>query len=781
MFRIRSLSSLAYVLAGTVVLSACGGGGSHGTLPATPSQALTPGTPVGSAPATFTFTFPKNTPSSHGRKPQYLSSATASITLVVTDTKNAGDNSDIYANVPAALKVVQYFNPANLTDGVSPGHCGTDPGNAGNYKCIATFLMPIGKDTTTITSWDQSESSCTKNASPAPPTCSVGHVLSSQTGTFTTVQATANSFAVSLDANVNAFVLSTTSGFCAGSFTVAANQNVPTVGTSTLTFNASSTDPASKTIVAPGLPTLAVNGHTDANPGNGNNGYTDAGTGGTVTVKVNQSSQTFTVQPSSSALTSATIAVTMTPPSAGDGLSYNKSLTFTVSSGAAPSSGLLAAVEQTNTTPGNAAGQVDLFLMSNPSDPTGFSSTPVTPSTITPAGSPSKDVDNPQDMVFDTNGDLLIANGGAGNPDFGNFACIPAGVITSTTPSASSVTIVTSHADDPISIALSSDASVGIANLPAAAPFHLVEEVLSGTYAEASSTREISNTDVSGEGALNVTAVATNATNPAGTFAVGLSNGANPPLGNTCNPNTGSNPAGNASEVFIRRPNGSSTVINDSNVTIVEPLVAYDAADSRLVVLSTGACNAASSVTGSTAYLSTWNIDSSTTATNTSSQFLFSAGGSPASSQFTYSHCCIAASSSGYVAISGTLTDLNSGVTGPIVQVFNPGTGTRTTQGAPIPFNGTTSSNGTTFEYCVSVCFVNSLKFLSPTKLLIGFQSDNSTYQGFYLYNVATTSAPVAPCSPTCYDANGSAYGNGPTFLDFKHTTNHPLAAAYHP
>ncbi|HEX3464446.1 MAG TPA: hypothetical protein VHS78_10405 [Candidatus Elarobacter sp.] len=780
----RSVSSLALVLAGTVVLSACGGGGSHGTLPAAGQQALVPGTPVGSTTSTFTFTFPKPTTSSKSRatastrKPQYLSSATASITLVVTDTKNAGSNSDIYANVPSALKAVQYFNPANLTDGATLGHCGTDPSNAGNYKCIASFQMPIGIDSVTITSWDQSESSCTKNTSPSPPTCSVGHVLSSQVGTFTTVQGTTNSFSLSLDANVNNFTLSTTSGFCAGAFTVAANQNVPTTGTQMLSFAAAYTDLANKTIVNPGYPVLSVNGHTDDN---GGSGYNDAGTGANVNVKVNQSAQTFTVQPTSSSLTSATIAVTMNPPT-GDGLTYSKSVTFTVSSGAAPAAGLLAAVEQTNTTPGSMAGQVDLFQMTNPADPTGFSGTPVNPSTITPAGSPSKDVDNPQDMVFDPNGDLLIANGGAGNPDFGNFACIPAGVITSTTPSASSVTIVTSNADDPISIALSSDSSVGIANLPAAAAVHLVEEVLNGTYAEASPTREISNTDVSGEGALNVTALATNGTNPAGSFAVGLSNGANPPNGNSCS--DGTTPA-NSSEVFIRRPSGGSTVINDNNATVVEPLVGYDAADSRLVVLGSGACNANTAATGSTAYLTTWDIDSSTTAVSKSSQFLFAApSGTPQSSMFTYSHCCIAVSSSGYVAISGTLYDLNTGVGGPIVQVFQPGTGARSTQGAPIPFNGTASANGANSVYCsgANVCFVNSLKFLSATKLLIGLQSDNNTYQGFYLYNVGTTGATVAPCSPgSCYDAYGNAYGNGPVFLDFKHTTNHPLAAAYHP
>ena len=101
------MSSLALVLAGTVVLAACGGGGSHGTLPTT-QQAQIPGTPVQSATATFVFTFPKDTTSSTSRvtsstrKPQYLSSATKSISLQVTGTLNAGNSVSIYNNVPAA-------------------------------------------------------------------------------------------------------------------------------------------------------------------------------------------------------------------------------------------------------------------------------------------------------------------------------------------------------------------------------------------------------------------------------------------------------------------------------------------------------------------------------------------------------------------------------------------------------------------------------------------------------------------------------------------------------
>ena len=90
------------------------------------------------------------------RAPKYLSSATKSITVQVTDTKSAATgNADIYANVPAALKLTQTANFTSLTGTPStPGQCGTDPSNPGNYMCTAQFQMPIGIDAATIISWD---------------------------------------------------------------------------------------------------------------------------------------------------------------------------------------------------------------------------------------------------------------------------------------------------------------------------------------------------------------------------------------------------------------------------------------------------------------------------------------------------------------------------------------------------------------------------------------------------------------------------------------------------
>src|ERR1700752_1331919 len=159
MRRLRSRCALVFCVIGAFVLSACGGG-SHGSLP--PSQASpspgtpAPGGPVTSAPATFVFSFPKNA-SAAARKPQYLSSATASISLTVTDVKVHGTSTDIFASVPASLKAQQNANFANTTGNPNtPGQCGTDPSNAGNIKCTTTFQLPIGDVTATISSWTAS-------------------------------------------------------------------------------------------------------------------------------------------------------------------------------------------------------------------------------------------------------------------------------------------------------------------------------------------------------------------------------------------------------------------------------------------------------------------------------------------------------------------------------------------------------------------------------------------------------------------------------------------------
>jgi hypothetical protein len=333
-------------------------------------------------------------------------------------------------------------------------------------------------------------------------------------------------------------------------------------------------------------------------------------------------------------------------------------------------------------------------------------------------------------------------------------------------------TIITTHADDPISLALGTDNSVGMANNGhVSSDPNFVEYLLGSTYAEASSTREIASVpETSGNNTnqlypLNVAALPTSTANPAGTYAVGFSNGTNPPSTNACYYSAATTEV-DESEVIIKHPSGLTTPINDGNNTVIEPLVAYDPYSTNLAILSSGACNA-STATAASAYLDTYSIGASPMQVST--QVLFSAGTSPASSDFTAGTCCIAASSK---------------------------------DGANIPFDGTTDNQGNTPAYCTTNdnCFVTSLRFIgsSGTKLVIGFESDNANFQGFYLYDVASADLtspstgynPSAgnPCNP-CYDPQSkgyagnppySAFASAPKFLAFAKTTNHPLAAAYH-
>ncbi|MBV8643408.1 MAG: hypothetical protein JO225_05775, partial [Candidatus Eremiobacteraeota bacterium] len=322
-------------------MTACNGGGA--AAPRLPGTGTGGGQTVQSASATFTFTFPKDTGSAKTRRPKYISSATKSISLQVTDTKNHGNGTDIYANVPAALKAVQFVNFANLTGNPNiPGQCGSDPSNAGNFKCTALFLLPVGDDTITMKSWDANGAT--------------GNILSENQTTVTTVQGFGNSFAITLDANANVMTVGATSGFCAGSFTVSPGQTVPTVGTAPITFSVSFTDLAGKTIVNPGEPTLKIGGSSTSG--------TVIGTGGNVNFNINQSTQTFTLSATTNN-TSATIPLTAVPPNAGDGLSFSKSLSFTYQSGPGLPASFLADAQQIINGSGTVTGGVvDLWTVS---------------------------------------------------------------------------------------------------------------------------------------------------------------------------------------------------------------------------------------------------------------------------------------------------------------------------------------------------------------------------------------------------------------------------------
>ncbi|HZO92292.1 MAG TPA: hypothetical protein VFB22_00865 [Candidatus Baltobacteraceae bacterium] len=738
-------------------LAACSG--SHGSLPApvpiqTPvSQAKYTGPMVA---ATFTITIPppkkKGTSNATGtRRPQYVSPSTKKLVFTLNSTTNGLTAAQISSINSTDLGAKAVTVPSS-----------TCVASGANYVCTLSILLPPGSDNLTIAAEDASS-----------------NVLSEQTQTFPVTAGKANNLSVTLDANVSTMAVNVSSGYCAGTFSVAANQTVAGAGTTAVTFDVAVTDPDSNTIPGsvPGEPVIEVSVNGSAN-------ITTAGTSNGVAVAVNQSQQSFTLAATNGTVTTTEpITLTVTHNS-GDGLSFTETLAFTFQSGPTPGSGFLALVEQTNSTPGHAAGQVDLLTLNGWPDPTGF--TNYSPSTLTPTA--SGDVDNPQDMVFDTNGDLMIANGGAGSPDFGNFACIPAGAITAGA-SADATVITSTHLDDPASIAFGTDSSVGIADdAPPNGSADLLDEfVLSGTYTEASSTRQVTDNNYSGLGALGVITLPTSAQNPAGSYAVSIGNGSNPPTSNPLNQNPGGEPP-STSEVVFKHPDGSTATLNDSDNTLGLADIAYDSSTGYLITASGIANNNNNTATGTTAYLDAWRTTSGSQTSPVWSYVMVSAGTTPASSWFSPNH--VAVSSTGYIAVSGE--DQNGAM---FVQVYNDGASAPTLQGAPIPFDGTTTSGGSTYAFDPGAgangyeVFVNSLKFLTSHKLLIGVQTYDGTYQGFYIYDVSNLNVPGSagyptgtgqPCSP-CYDQFGNAFGAGPTFVAFHKTTNHPLASAFKP
>src|SRR5665213_2932233 len=423
----KLFSTVLALLTSASLLAGCGGGAHSSALPQgaatlTPASAYT--WPL--ADTTFTVTIPPPPkPSSKLRRPSYVSSSTSKIVFTL-----------VTSSILSAAQVTS-FNTSSLGSFNVTLNSATCPGS-GPWTCTLAIKLPPGSDNLQISAQDASS-----------------NILSQQIQTFTVTAGTSaalvNHFTTILDANANTMTISASSGFCAGAFTVASAQTIPTVGTTAITFSVSYKDLAGKTIIGPGLPVLTVNGHTDDN---NTNGYTDPGN---LNTKVNQATQTYTLQITTGSGTAA-VAVAATPNVGTDGLSFSKTLNHSFQAGPAPAASLLAVIEQT----GAASGKVDLFTVTLGASDL-FGSTSTLTSTNPGAG---PDVDFPQDLLFDTNGDLLIANGGAGNPDFGNFACVPAGAITT---GANVATVLTTNMDDPAFLALGTDSTVALANVPAAA------------------------------------------------------------------------------------------------------------------------------------------------------------------------------------------------------------------------------------------------------------------------------------------------------------------------
>jgi hypothetical protein len=717
MDRLRTLRSLTAMLAASVMLTACGGGSHSAVVPGAGQG--TGGKTLRSQSVTFVFTVPKTVSSrvrtaGNARTPQYVSAATKSISIALTHVTNAGNSQDI---TPGTLPPALVVNVPNGTGSAPGGPCVTDPLNAGNYKCTASDMLYVGNDSLTIKTFDGSGAT--------------GNVLSEFQPIETVVQGAANSFAVSLDANASTMTVSGTAACATGPV----GASFGSVGTTPVNFTVAYTDPATKTIVGPGLPTLAIQDNTATYQ---TSTGTINGTGGTVSFSINQAAQTFTLTPSSSSVTNATVNVNATPHTAGDGLPFNKTQSFTFSTGPAPPASFLAVVEQL----GTSSGKIDLYTVS-----LGASDT-FTPYTVSGGGTSlavtnstnenKPDVDNPRDLLFDGNGDLLIANGGqggaivAGSPDYGDMACVPAGAIAT---GSTTTTTTSGNAKDPESIAIGTDSSVALGNVPASAAYDLIEDVFGTTYTPAPTSRDIANSGSLGDTA--VVALSTSGANPAGTFATAITDGAS------------------VSKVAIKRPNGSETDITDS--TIADPdALGFDAANNQLVIANFNT---------NASYLDFYSVGS----TPAQVKALLIRDDGAGNSQVEGAK--VAVSPNGYVAVGGISSSGN-----PEVLVYDNTAARNMVGGGPIPFDSTTTSCGATYIYGQTVV-VEGLRFLTNTKLLVALYSSTAAKQGIYTYDITQTQTNTGFDGITCSATPNSVKQTG--FVNFA--TNPPLGAAYKP
>ena len=762
-FEQRRISISAF-LAGAL-LTGCGGGSHGAALPkSAPISSTAPAPPYTGplADTTLKITIPGPTNSAFKRRPAYVSSATKSLKFII--------NSSTTVSGTATTGTLGTYNGlawSHFDTGTLPNaNCPVDGSHAGNFVCTVTLKLPPGTDNVTISACDVTGGTCAGTS----PT---GNILSQQITSFAVVVATANSFSVTLDANAGTMAVTATSGFCSGTFTVVNSGSVATVGTTAITFTTAYADLATKTIVAPGLPLLTVNGHTNDNAGAG---YTDGTTH--LNVKVNQAAQTFTLT-QTSGTGSAAVAVTATPP-ASDGLTFNKTLNFTFVSGAAPPPNFLAVAERlANGNNATTGGQIALYALSlGGSDSFSPASPSSLPSATNGTDSTRHDVDFPNDVLFDPNGDLLIANGGGGDGggDTGNFSCVPAGSITT---GANNATVLTNsntsaNLNNPRFIALLSDSSVALANATAASA-KTNDFILSGTYAY-SSTRSIPNTgSYSNIGANQVIALPTTAANPAGTYAVAITDG--------------TTQAGN--HVVIKRPDGSSVEL-PSDASDVDSNIGYDAQNNQLVLANS---NSTSSK------ITFWDV---ATLTKQKTIVIDPDTGGNAVGVPSQAGTVVAVSPTGYVAVSVVCCIGNE------VNIYNNNPASRALVSAPIPFDATQSSAGGGFgnDYCYggtnASTRVLSLRWL-PTgggtynKLLVGVESTTgsppsvvtSSANGIYIFDIsqAPSSTPVAPntCTGTTY-TYGPMTGTAAAVQPYAKQTGfqllsgpRPLAAAFKP
>ncbi|MDP9104431.1 MAG: hypothetical protein M3N49_00625 [Candidatus Eremiobacteraeota bacterium] len=657
-----------------------------------------------------------------------MSSATLSVNFVINSSSTVSGTATTGTLGAYNARPWHSFDTGTLPN----ANC---PASGSDFICTVTLKLPPGSDDVTITACSIT-GGCTLTSNPTK-------VLSQQRQTLTVVVATANSFNVVLDANVNIMIVNG-SGSC---------QNGPvgtafgSVGTSPVTFTLSNTDTAGKTIVTPGLPKIEIQDNTatyQAASGTIN------GTGGTIGFTINQAAQTFTLTPSNSTTTNASINVKEVPPNSNGGsddLTFAPTKTFTFSTGTAPPSHqFLAAVEQT----GVGSGKVDFFnvTVDGGNQPAGF--TAFSPAslavTVSTNDATQNDVDNPASLLWDSTGDLLIGNGGSsGN---GNLACVPVGAIAT---GANSSTTVTTNIHDPVGLAYESrNGTVAVGNNANSGTPPLAQYVLTGNYAAsttAGATTLHNGLGSIGQSVVNMPSLA------AGTFAATLTDGCEvDPAHKSCGAATG------VSQVVLFNNTGITTTMTDtSTFHIDEPRgITWDGTNSQLIVANFGAWHpSVAFFTTAGAFVKTDGHD------------YFGASQNP---------FMVAANGTGLFAVAYT-----TAIAGDEVQIFTNAAGGTAPVPLfnPIPYDAQTNNTCSSAYVYGSSAIVTSLVWLSNTRLLVGLQTSTGSANGYYIYDTASTTTPAQ------WDfGNGAScqsVGAIPAQKAFQIITNKPLAAAYKP
>ena len=742
-------------------LAACGGG-ARSALPKPPTSTAPDYTgPL--ADATFHISIPGPTKTSaRARRPSYVSSATASLKFVINSSTTVSGTASTGTLGSYNALAWHLFNTGTMPSTACP----VDGGHAGNFLCTVVIKIPPGSDNITISAYDG--------------TNGTGNLLSQQIQTFTVTAggsaSGANNFSTVLDANANTMSLSGTQPCTAGSIQ---GQFGSSQGTSAVTINVNFTDLAGKTIVAPGEPVIAIQ---DADTTFHTTSGVIHGTGGDANFSINQSTQSFTLTPTAVPLSNVPVVVHATPANTNttsDGLGFTQSHSFTFSAGSAPpTSNFLAIIEQ-NTS--GSSGQINFFTTSlggsgGPDSLTAWT-TPTLADTLSISSPQDNDVDNPEDLAWDTGGNLLIANGGQGgsnngsppHADFGNFACVPAGAIST---GANLSTTIQTNIKVPDAIAYETrNGTVAIANNPGSATKNVQSFTLSTNYVAGSSFANPGSYGVPlGRPLVNLPTLT------AGTFAFGIFDGTN-------------------SQVVILGPTGTAaSVTNSGDATLYDPFaMAWDAKNTQLIVGTNKAHDS---------YLQQYTVSNPPTAPVKVNSFRLQPDpdpaddcpGNPPSCSGLQAQKIAVAPTTGYVAVAGVNT-YNSTYGGEEIQLYDGTTSHNPLANGVIAYDAANTGalacaapggNNPTTDYVFgeSGIAIKDLKWLSSTKLLVLLSQPNKTsVQGIYIYDVSATAAQTGFWGPfsggSCVQ---TAVPNGPKNTYFQNlTTLAPFAAAFKP